>query len=106
MNKYNQYLWYFAVFFFMAGDVVSTIVGIQFHLITEATPLYSVILDKYGLIAMSGTLILLKFMAILVSWYVWVYLEHYFRYVFPGLLLGTGLIATVWNSYLIYGALV
>lgn len=102
MSKFNRRIWLLVVAFFFFGDIFTTGIGITSHSMTEGSPIYGPILESYGWVLMLFMLTVAKMIALGVAYAIWDRWDSdIVRYSIPLAFVLTGVIATVWNGFLI-----
>lgn len=97
LDAHTGWLWLGAVAFFVVGDTVTTVLGLEFTSVVEAGPVAGVILAKYGLFA----LVPLKLGAVAVAAILWWITPRPHAVGVPLGLAVLGGLVTVWNATVI-----
>ena len=97
LEEQEMLLWVGAVLFFGVGDMITTIVGLQFFPVVESGPLAAYVLSEYGM----GLLFPLKFGTFALIGGMWAVVPRPHRVGGPLALVVLGILITAWNLAII-----
>ena len=92
--------WYGAVAFFVGGDLVTTLVGLQLQTVVEASPVAAWLINGYGL----GLIVPVKLGVVIGLYGLFRAVPHPHNIGVPLGLCALGFVVTVWNGAVIVAA--
>lgn len=94
--KRSTFLWLGAFFFFVIGDAVTTVMGLDTGA-SESNPVFLSVLESYGVLGAMA----LKLSPFPIAAFGYWFADGKVKLIYPGVLCAIGIFLTFWNSLII-----